>query len=463
MDLDPVLLSRFQFGFVMSFHFLFPAFTIGVASWLAVLEALWLKTGHAEYRTLYKFWIKIFAVSFGVGVVTGIVMTYQFGTNWSELSRIGGSILGPLLGYEVVMAFFLEAGFLGIMLFGWDKVPRAVHLAATVAVAVGTALSAFWILSANSWLHTPAGYELVNGVVEPIDWFAIVFNPSFPIRFLHTVTAAYLTTAFVIIGVSAWYLLRGRAVLESRRAFSMGLWLIAVLAPLQIFFGDQSGLEVREHQPAKLAAIEAHWQTGGDVPLILFAWPDQAGEKNDFTIEIPHIGSLILTHSWGGSVQGLKDFPPQDRPSVATVFWTFRVMVGLGFLMLGAGVLGLVLRATGRLYDSRWFQRIMVAMIPSGFVAVIAGWYTTEIGRQPWVVQGLLRTEDAHSPVGGGSVLLSVVLFVLIYAMLLGSAVYYIVKLIRIGPEAPEADREETFKTPARPFSLPDASLESGE
>ncbi|WP_225770518.1 cytochrome ubiquinol oxidase subunit I [Inquilinus sp. Marseille-Q2685] len=463
MDLDPVLLSRFQFAFVVSFHFLFPAFTIGIASWLAVLEGLYLRTGRAEYRTLYKFWIKIFAVSFGVGVVTGIVMTYQFGTNWAGLTRAGGSILGPLLGYEVVTAFFLEAGFLGIMLFGWDKVPRIVHFGATAAVAVGTAISAFWILSANSFLHTPAGYEVADGALVPSDWLAIVFNPSFPVRFLHTVAAAYLTTAFVIAGVSAWYLLRGRSVLESRQAFSMALWLIAVLAPLQIFIGDQAGLEVRERQPVKLAAIEAHWQTGSDVPLILFAWPDQSGEKNDFVLEIPHLGSLILTHSWDGSVQGLKDFPPQDRPPVAIVFWTFRIMVGLGFLMLGAGLLGLWLRATGRLYDSRWFHRFMVVMLPSGFVAVIAGWFTTEIGRQPWVVQGILRTADALSPVGGGSVLLSLALFVLVYAILLGSAVYYIVKLVRIGPEAPESDREEPFKTPARPFSLPDASFESRE
>jgi len=463
MDLDPVLLSRFQFAFVISFHFLFPAFTIGIASWLAVLEGLYLKTGRAEYRTLYKFWIKIFAVSFGVGVVTGIVMTYQFGTNWAGLTRAGGSILGPLLGYEVVTAFFLEAGFLGIMLFGWDKVPRIVHFGATTAVAVGTAVSAFWILSANSFLHTPAGYEVANGVLVPSDWLEIVFSPSFPVRFLHTVVAAYLTTAFVISGVSAWYLLRGRSVLESRQAFSMGLWLIAVLTPVQIVIGDQAGLEVREHQPAKLAAIEAHWETSGDVPLILFAWPDQSGEKNDFVLEIPHLGSLILTHSWDGTVQGLKAFPPQDRPPVAIVFWTFRIMVGLGFLMLGAALLGLWLRAVGRLYDSRWFHRFMVVMLPSGFVAVIAGWFTTEIGRQPWVVEGILRTADAMSPVGAGSVLLSLVLFVLVYAILLGSAVYYIVKLVRIGPEAAESDREETFKTPARPFSLPDASFESRE
>jgi len=463
MDLDPVLLSRFQFAFVVAFHFLFPAFTIGIASWLAVLEGLYLKTKRAEYRTLYKFWIKIFAVSFGVGVVTGIVMTYQFGTNWSGLTRAGGSILGPLLGYEVVTAFFLEAGFLGIMLFGWDKVPRIVHFGATAAVAVGTAISAFWILSANSFLHTPAGYEVADGALVPADWLAIVFSPSFPVRFFHTVAAAYLTTSFVIAGVSAWFLLRGRSVLESRQAFSMALWLITVLAPVQIFIGDQAGLEVRQNQPAKLAAIEAHWETSGDVPLILFAWPDQGGEKNDFVLEVPHLGSLILTHSWGGTVQGLKEFPATDRPPVAIVFWAFRVMVGLGFLMLGAALLSLWLRGVGRLYDSRWFHRFMLAMLPSGFVAVIAGWFTTEIGRQPWAVYGILRTADAVSPVSGGSVLLSLILFVLIYVILLGSAVYYIVKLVRIGPEAPEADREEVLKTPARPLSLPDESLEAGE
>ena len=351
--MDALLLSRIQFGFVISFHILFPAFTIGLAHWLAFVEWRWLRTKDALWRDVYFFWLKIFAVSFGMGVVSGIVMSFQFGTNWAVLSERAGDILGPLLSYEVLTAFFLEATFLGVMLFGWKKVSDRLHFLATCMVALGTLFSTFWIISANSWMQTPQGFTLTaQGVFEPADWWAIVFNPSFPYRLAHMVLAAFLTTCFVIGGVSAWSLRRGVHAAAGRRMLLHAMAFAAIAVPLQILAGDLHGLNVGEHQPVKLAAMEAHWHDdapGQGMPLILFAWPDQSGEKNDFVLEIPHLGSLILTHSWDGSVQGLKDFPPQDRPPVAIVFWTFRIMVGLGFLMLGAALLGLWLRATGRL------------------------------------------------------------------------------------------------------------------
>ncbi|MEE9290843.1 MAG: cytochrome ubiquinol oxidase subunit I, partial [Alphaproteobacteria bacterium] len=327
MELDPLILSRVQFGFVIAFHIIFPSFTIGLASWLAVLEGQWLRTGDARYRDLYRFWTKIFAVAFGMGVVSGIVMSFQFGTNWSRFSTATGNILGPLLNYEVLTAFFLEAGFLGIMLFGWNRVGPKVHFMATLMVAAGTLVSTFWILSANSWMHTPQGYELRDGVFFPVDWFAIVFNPSFPYRLVHMVTAAYLTTAFVAVGVGAWYLVRERFIREARTMVSMGLGLIAVAAPLQIVFGDLHGLNVLEYQPAKLAAMEGHWETRRGAPLILFAWPDAAAETNRMEIGIPRLGSLILTHDLDGEIKGLKAWPRDQRPPVAIVFWSFRVMV----------------------------------------------------------------------------------------------------------------------------------------
>lgn len=461
MEFDPVFLARIQFAFTVSFHIIFPAFTIGLASYLAMLEFLWLKTHKPVYKSLYKFWIKIFAVSFGMGVVSGIVLSYQFGTNWSGFSHLIGNVLGPLLAYEVLTAFFLEASFLGIMLFGWERVGDRLHFASTCIVAVGTLVSAFWILSANSWMHTPAGYEIKDGIYYARDWLEIIFNPSFPYRFAHMVAGAYLTTAFVVIGVGAWYLLRGRFQEQARVMLSMGLWFVLIFAPAQLFIGDLHGLNVRDVQPAKLAAMEGHWETGGNVPLLLFAWPDQEAEKNHFEIGIPSAASLIITHSAEGEITGLKDFVPADRPPVAIVFWSFRIMVALGFLMIFIAFAGLFLRWRGRMYDAPWFLNLAVYSIPSGFIAVLAGWFVAEIGRQPYLVHELIRTAEAASPVPAGSILVSLVLFVLAYGVVFGAGMYYIVKLVRRGPA--DGDTPHGGASSMRPLAYPESSSMAAE
>jgi len=443
-ELDPLLLSRIQFAFTISFHILFPSFTIGLAAWLVVLEALWLKTGKAIYMDIALHWTKIFAVSFGMGVVSGVVLSYEFGTNWSELSRRGGNVIGPLMSYEVLTAFFLEAGFLGIMLFGWKRVPKAVHFFATCMVALGTAISAFWILSANSWMQTPAGFRVDDqGVLHVADWWQVIFNPSFPYRFAHMVAASYLTTAFIVAGIGAWYILRERSVPHGRIMLGMALSLLVWLAPLQIIIGDLHGLNTLKYQPAKVAALEAHWETDRGVPLILFAIPDPKAEKNNYELAIPALGSLILTHDWNGEIKGLKSWPPEDRPNPIIPFFAFRIMVGIGLLMLAVGFAGAVLWLTGRLYTTTWFLRALTWVSPLGFIAVLAGWFTAEVGRQPWTVYGVLRTADAVSPVPGGSVLASLILFVLVYGIVFGAGVYYIGKLVQRGPDATPPVPEE--------------------
>jgi cytochrome d ubiquinol oxidase subunit I len=462
MDIDPLILSRVQFAFVVSFHVLFPSFTIGLASWLAVLEGLYLKTRRETYARLYRLWVRVFAVSFGMGVVSGIVMSYQFGTNWSGLTTAGGSILGPVLSYEVVTAFFLEATFLGVMLFGWNKVPPKLHFAATCMVAIGTVVSTFWIISANSWMQTPAGYAVTeSGALVPDDWMEIIFNPSFVERLAHKVLAAYLTTGFFIGAIGAFYLLRKRAQEEGRVMLKMAIGLVIVVAPAQIVVGDLVGLMVHEHQPAKLAAMEGHWETVEGAPLILFALPDAAAEANRFEVGIPNLGSLILTHDWDGEIQGLKAFAPDERPPVWPVFWSFRIMVALGFWMLAMGVVGAVLWARKRLTTAGWFHRLMLISAPSGFIAVLTGWFTAEIGRQPWIVQGILRTEDALSPVTGTGVVISLVLFVLVYAIVFGAGAFYIAKLIRHGPEIEDQEPAhlESGGRPKRPLSFPQESF----
>jgi cytochrome bd ubiquinol oxidase subunit I len=454
-ELDPLLLSRIQFAFTISFHILFPSFTIGLAAWLLVLEVLWLRTGKAIYADIATHWTKIFAVSFGMGVVSGVVLSYQFGTNWSEFSRLGGNVVGPLMSYEVLTAFFLEAGFLGIMLFGRNRVPKAVHLFATAMVALGTLISAFWILSANSWMQTPAGYTAgPDGVLHVADWWQVIFNPSFPYRFAHMVAAAYLTTAFIVSGIGAWYILRGRSVPHGRIMLGMGLSLLMWLAPLQVVIGDLHGLNTLHYQPAKVAALEAHWETGREVPLILFALPDPKAETNHYEIALPKLGSLILTHERNGEVVGLKSFPPEDRPNPIIPFFAFRIMVGIGLIMIAVGLVGAVLWLTGRLYTSRWFLRTLVWVSPLGFLAVLAGWFTAEVGRQPWVVYGLLRTADAVSPVPGGSILSSIILFVLVYGVVFGAGLYYMAKLVSRGPdETPRVPEEEEADLSHRPMA----------
>ncbi|MCC6470571.1 MAG: cytochrome ubiquinol oxidase subunit I [Alphaproteobacteria bacterium] len=428
-------LARIQFAFTVSFHILFPAFTIGLASCLAVLEGLYLWTGRAEFRRLFRFWVTIFAVTFGMGVVSGVVMSYQFGTNWSRFADATGDILGPLLGYEVLTAFFLEAGFLGVMLFGWDRVGRGLHFFATCMVAVGTLISSFWILAANSWMHTPAGYAMRDGRFVPADWFAVIFNPSFPYRLAHMVLAAYLTTAFVVGAVGAWHLLRDSYNQPARVMFSMAMWMAALVAPIQLVAGDLHGLNTLEHQPAKIAAMEGHWTTERGMPFYLFGWPDMAREETRWALAIPHAGALILTHDWNGEVKGLKDWPPDQRPHSTTLFWSFRAMVGLGMLMILTGLVSLWLRSRRELYHARWFLRGCVAMGPAGFAALIAGWVTTEMGRQPWLVYGRMRTLDGLSPVLPGNVALSLALFIAVYAAVFGAGVFYLLRLMAAGPD----------------------------
>ena len=441
-DLTALELARIQFGFTISFHIIFPAITIGLASYLVVLEALWLWKGDTAYRDLYHFWLKIFAVNFAMGVVSGLVMAYQFGTNWSYFSTFAGSITGPLLTYEVLTAFFLEAGFLGVMLFGWSRVGPGLHFMSTLMVALGTVVSAFWILASNSWMHTPQGHAIVDGVVVPVDWLRVIFNPSFPYRLAHMVTAAYLATALVVGAAAAWQLRRGKDTAAVRTMLSMAMWMIVVTAPVQALIGDLHGLNTLKHQPAKIAAMEGHWENrpGEGVPLILVGWPDMAREQTRFALEIPRLGSLILTHSLDGESPGLKDFPPGDRPNATIVFWTFRLMVGLGVLMIALGIWAVLLRRRERIYRSRSFLAFAQWMGSAGLIAILAGWFTTEIGRQPWLVHGLMRTAEGVSAHGAPQVGVTLALFVVVYLVVFGAGTVYAIRLMRRGPVLHEGE-----------------------
>lgn len=439
---DPVILARIQFAFTVSFHFIFPSFSIGLASYLMVLEALFLKTGRSVYDNLYRYWLKIFAVAFAMGVVSGIVMSYQFGTNWSVFSDKAGPVIGPLMAYEVLTAFFLEAGFLGVMLFGINKVGRGLHFAATCAVAVGTFISAFWILAVNSWMQTPVGYEIAaNGQFVPgPSWLAIIFNPSFPYRLFHTVIAAYLTTSLVVGAVGAWHLLRDRNNRGARTMFSMAMWMAALVAPVQIFVGDAHGLNTLEHQPAKVMAMEGHYQSHPDgAPLILFGIPNSKEKRVDHAVEIPKLSSLILKHDANAPLAGLDTIPDDREPPVGIVFWSFRIMVGLGFGIFGLGLFSLVARACGKLHDWRLLHRLAILFGPAGFVAVIAGWVTTEVGRQPYTVYGLLRTDESVSPLAAPAVGASLIAFVIVYFAVFGAGLWYILKLMAKTPQRGES------------------------
>jgi cytochrome d ubiquinol oxidase subunit I len=443
-DFDALTLARMQFAFTMSFHIIFPAFSIGLASYLAVLEGLWLWKKEQVYHDLFNYWKKIFAVAFGMGVVSGIVMAYQFGTNWSVFSDKAGAVIGPLMGYEVLSAFFLEAGFLGVMLFGEKRVGPGLHFFATLMVAVGTLISATWILSANSWMQTPAGYSInAAGQFVPEDWWAIIFNPSFPYRLVHMVLAAYLTTAFVVGGIGAWHLLKDTSSRGARVMFSMAMWMAAFVAPIQILAGDQHGLNTLEYQPAKVAAMEGHYDTQAGAPLILFGIPDDEAEVTRYQLAIPKLGSLILTHHADGAVKGLKAFPKDQRPPAEIVFWSFRVMVGIGFAMLGIGIWSLLRRLQmGRLYEDRWLHRAALLMGPSGFVAVLAGWITTEVGRQPYTVYGLLTTAQSASPIAAPAVATSLVAFIIVYFFVFGAGVFYILRLCGKSPDRVDPETE---------------------
>lgn len=462
-SLTALELARIQFGFTISFHIIFPAITIGLASYLAVLEGLWLWRKDPVYRDLYHFWSRIFAVNFAMGVVSGLVMAYQFGTNWSHYSAFAGSITGPLLAYEVLTAFFLEAGFLGVMLFGWHRVGPGLHFFSTVMVALGTLVSATWILASNSWMQTPQGFEIVNNVVVPVNWIEVIFNPSFPYRLAHMTMAAFISTALFVGASGAWHLLRGNDNPRVRTMLSMALWMLLAATPLQIAIGDMHGLNTLEHQPAKVAAMEGHWENkpGEGVPLVLFGWPDMEAEITRYAVEVPRLGSLILTHSWDGQYQGLKEFAPEDRPNVPIVFWSFRVMVGLGMLMLLLAVLGAWLRWRKRLYGSRAFLRFATWMGPSGLIAVLAGWFTTEVGRQPWIVYGVMRTKDAVSNHSAEVLGATLVIFVIAYLAVFGIGVRYMLKLVGQGPQPHEDANDADVPTnrPARPLSAaPDAN-----
>jgi cytochrome d ubiquinol oxidase subunit I len=459
-DWDALLLARIQFGFTISFHIVFPALTIGLASYLVVLEASWLYSRNEVYRDLYRFWLSVFAVAFGMGVVSGIVMAYQFGTNWSEFSRFSGGITGPLLTYEVLTAFFLEAGFLGVMMFGLHRVGPGLHFMATVMVAAGTLISSFWILASNSWMHTPQGHAIIDGRVVPVDWLEVIFNPSFPFRLAHMVTAAYLTTALMVGAAAAWHLLRGQDNPPARTMLSMAMWMVFFTAPIQALIGDFHGLNTLKYQPAKLAAIEGHWENrpGEGVPLILVGWPDMEREETRYALAIPNLGSLILTHTWDGQFKGLKEFAREDRPNSTVVFWTFRIMVGLGFLMITLGLASVVLRFGEKLYRSRAFLRVALFMGPAGIVAMLAGWYTTEIGRQPWVIQGLMRTADGVSLHAASAVGVTLATFVIVYVLVFGAGIVYALRLMRKGPQVNEGERPTPGgagrpRQPMRPLS----------
>ena len=442
--LSAELLARFQFAFTVSFHFIFPAFSIGLASYMAVLNALWLWKRDIAYLNLFNYWKTIFAVTFGMGVVSGIVMSYQFGTNWAAFSDKAGPVIGPLMGYEVLTAFFLEAGFLGIALFGRKRVGDGLHMFAVAMVAVGTLISATWILAANSWMQTPAGYAIAdNGQFVPEDWWQIIFNPSFPYRLVHTVLAAFLTTAFAVGAVGAFHLLRDRDNRHARIMFSMAMWMAALVTPLQIVAGDMHGLNTLEHQPAKIAAMEGHYETHRGAPLILFGIPDDKAEATHLALEIPYLGSLILAHDPNAEIKGLKEWAPEERPPALIPFFTFRIMVGLGVLMLLVGLWSLWARWKKTLYTSTWLHRAAMVMGPSGFIAVLAGWYTTEVGRQPYTVYGLLRTADSLSNVDAEAVGASLVAFILVYFIVFGAGTFYILRLMY---RMPAADAHEPLQ-----------------
>lgn len=454
--IDALLLSRLQFAWVVALHILLPAFTVGLAAYIAVLESTYFFTRRPVFLRLSQFWLRLFAVSFGMGVVSGIVMAFQFGTNWSRYSDATADIVGPLMAYEGLTAFFLEAGFLGVLLFGRQRVPPAMHLFAAVMVSLGTLFSTFWILAANSWMQTPAGHVIADGRFLPNDWLQVIFSPSFPYRLVHTTMAFFITTAFVVVGVGGYYLRQSRFVEESLTMQKMGFGLLALLVPLQVLIGDFHGLNTLEHQPEKIAAMEANWETQAHMPLLLFAWPDEEAERNRFEVGIPDAGSLILKHDPNGVVRGLKDWKREDRPPVAIPFFSFRLMVGIGLAMLAMTVTALFLWWRARLATSWMFQRMCLACAPLGFIAVLAGWVTTEVGRQPWVVYGLMRTRDAVTPsLSTGDVAVSLFVYVIAYLLIFGAGVFFMARLVRTGFAVPTeaASGSQRVATPARPLS----------
>ncbi|WP_065760706.1 cytochrome ubiquinol oxidase subunit I [Pseudomonas defluvii] len=465
MELDPLFLSRLQFAFVVCFHAIFPVFTIGLASFIAFLETMAFRTGDLVWVRLSKFWTQVFAVVFGMGVVSGIVMAFQFGTNWSNFSYAASNFLGPVLSYEVITAFFLEAAFLGVLLFGRDKVPPGVHLLAACMVALGTFISSFWILSANSWMQTPVGTELRDGMIHVVSWSQALFSPSFIYRFMHMALASFLTGAFVVAGVSAWYLLRKREVEVNRKALSVSLWMILLIAPTQAVVGDFHGLNTLQHQPIKVAAMEGNWERGTGVPLLLFAWPDKEAQTNHFEIGIPKLASFILTHDWNGELPGITDVPYEKQPPVWLVFWAFRVMVGIGLVMIAFGLTGLVLRRGGRYWQAPWFLNGLRWMSFTPFLAVLAGWVVTEAGRAPWLIYGVMTHAQGLTPsLTGGMALFTLIGYIVVYAMVFSAGLYYLFRVLQAGLEE-DLSAEDTHEVEraSRPLSATHVRLEQGE
>jgi len=456
MDTVATLLSRLQFAFTISFHIIFPSLSIGLAAWLSVLEALRLVTGRQVYRSLFEFWRKIFGVVFGLGVVSGIVMAFQFGTNWSELSRISGPIQGPLLSYETFTAFYLEASFLGIVLFGRSRVPPWLYMVSTVMLALGTTLSAFWIMANNSWMQVPVGYVMKNGVATPTDWSQILFNSVLWVRFPHMLLASYLTGAFCVAATGAWYVLRRQFAEEARVMLRMGLFSAAVLMPVQLFFGHLNGDYVHERQPIKFAAIEGRWRDEQPASEVLLAIPDGETERNRYSLSVPVLGSVIGSMSLNSKEVGLLDFPRADRPPVAIPFFAFRIMVGCGLLLLAIAWVGTWLGRRGRLEQSRALMWLTFLSFPLPFIAILTGWFTAEVGRQPWAIYGLLRTAQAATPaLSEHSVGMSLAVSVVTYSFIFTFGSVYIHRLLRVGPTAQLAAPNRNA-TARRPISVLD-------
>ena len=469
--LSAFYIARIQFAFTVGFHIVFPACSIGLSAYLLVLEAAWLRTGRRTYIDVYQYWLKIFAVVFGCGVVSGVVMAYQFGLNWSQFSYKAGAVTGPLLTYETMTAFFLEAGFLGVMLFGMKRVGPKLHFAATCTVAVGTHISAFWILANNSWMQTPQGFAIVDGRFVPVDWWAIIFNPSMPYRFVHMAGAAYLSVALMVGAVGAWHLLHDRRNDGARLMFSMAMWMVLFAAPAQMIAGDVQGENTLRYQPQKIAAMEGDWSEpppGAGEPLVLFAVPNMATQSNEYTIEIPRVASWYLTHSWAGTIKPLRAFAADEIPYVPIVFFAFRIMVGLGLAMFGLGLFGGFLRWRGEIYQARWFLWLATCMGPAGFLAMLAGWTVTEAGRQPYTVYGLLRTSESVSPIAAPGVAGSLAAFAIVYVIVFGSAFFFLVRMMAKPPQSfepgvPAAPQHSAGITPGPALGATEALSGGGE
>lgn len=440
------LLSRIQFAFTISFHILYPAFSIGLITFIVIFETLWIKTGHVQYQAICKFWTKLLALTFGMGIVSGIVMEFQLGTNWSNFTNSAGNVVGVLFTYEVLTAFFIEAGFLGVVFFGWNRVGAKFHYMATLLALFGVTLSAFWILSANSWMQYPSGVVYQDGVFSVVSWFQAIFNPTFLPRFFHMLIATYIASLFMILAICAYYLLHKKFIIFSKLCFRASFFILLVLVPLQLLIGDTVGLNVHTYQPIKTAAIEGVWDTQQGAPLLLFAIPDQAAAKNLYTIAIPKGASLINTHSWDGTLVGLKSVPASDRPYVPFVFYSFRVMVGLWCVMMFTVLAGLALYFKKRLFDTKWFLKLCILLSPIGFVSIITGWFTAEFGRQPWVIYHFLRTTAAHSPIQLRNVVISLIAIIIVYGIIFGYFYFrYFFKIIKTGPDESLSESDKTF------------------